>query len=225
MGSLTAVLAAFLLSILIGSNGYQVTVYEESTETIEETTVEPESEATISTKRREISPGELIPKTIPEKTIDLEVIDVVTETEPEETEEYFALYTVNGHLLDEDLQKFLYLELTANGIEWWMPYAMMQMYLESAFDVYEHKNGKDFGLLQYRKQFWPEKAARYGLAGADIYNPYAQIHVYVQETRKRLKEYGLDIYETISRHKTSDYGSYDAAYVNAVLNHTIERVR
>lgn len=224
MANLIGIAIAIVIGVTagIGGNGPE--------ELVEETTVTSTEVPVSSTfKRREVI--EIKQRTTfddGEKII-LEVIDKTTETEPEttvvETEKYFPLYAVDGEMLEEDLQEFLWDELSRYGLGWWMPYAMLQMYQESRFNRYDITNNLDYGILQYRKQYWPEKAARYGLEGADIFNPYAQIHVYVQETKKRLIDFGLDKYETISRHMMSDYSSYNSKYVDDVFSHSIEQLR
>ena len=82
----------------------------------------------------------------------------------------------------------------------------------------------DYGLLQYRITYWEERAARYGYPGADIFNPYVQIYIYVRQTAERIRK-GLSVADVISRHKTSDWGAYDQEYVNQVLGHDIIRIR
>lgn len=146
-----------------------------------------------------------------------------TEPEPTEAAEEFPIYVVDGDVLDLDLQRFMYEELKSKGIEDWMPYAMLTAYQESSFNVYDVTNGLDYGLLQYRITYWEERSARYGYPGADIFNPYVQIYIYVRQTAERLSQ-GFSISEVISKHKQSDHGPYDQEYVNQVLGHVIQRI-
>lgn len=72
-------------------------------------------------------------------------------------------------------------------------------------------DGKDYGLLQYRLQFWD--------GPGDIMDPYAQIQKYVGQVKARV-DAGLSIEEIISRHMTSDYVTeINWDYVNLVLSH------
>ena len=140
-------------------------------------------------------------------------------------EDSFPVYSVDGETMDLDLQRFLWEELKIEGIEWWMPYAILTAYQESQFNVYDITNGRDYGIYQFYMVDWPEKCARYGYPGADIFNPYVQIIVYVKQTANRLKNLGCSIEDTISRHMMSDWCEYNEKYVSDVLGHTIEQIR
>lgn len=187
-------------------------------EAVDLTAVEPET----FTELVEL-PLETIPETTPEPETEPETVQETT-TAPEPTEAYFPIYTVDGETLDHDLQRFMYEELKSQGIEWWMEYAVLTAYQESGFDVYDITDGIDYGLLQYRITYWPERSARYGYPDADIFNPYVQIYIYVRQTAERLRS-GLSISDTISRHKQSDWGPYDQEYVNQVMGHELEQIR
>ena len=118
------------------------------------------------------------------------------------------VYSVNGDVLDESLQAFLYAELSKHGIEWWMPYALATAYQESRFNPSAvNPNGLDKGLFQYRSTYYP---------GSNIFDPREQIVIYCQQTANRLHS-GCGIEDTISRHIASDYGAYNAGYVALVL--------
>ena len=189
-------------------------VTEDELQTVEETLPEMYSE--------EVSHTEYVEATSFAETIKEETEDEV-ETVPE-TASYFPIYSVDGDVLDHDLQRFMWEELNSQGIGWWMEYAMLTAYQESGFDVYDITNGKDYGLLQYRITYWEERAARYGYPGADIFNAYVQIYIYVRQTAERLRQ-GLSVADVISRHKQSDWGTFDQEYVNQVLGHDIEQIR
>lgn len=140
-----------------------------------------------------------------------------TETEePAEepkTEPLPPLYTVDGYTLPAYLQDYLREELRAAGIEWFMPHAICQIYGESRGDLYaQNPNGQDKGILQYRLQYWPAVSAKYGVPYTDIYNAFAQFHVYAQQQAERFNR-GESLDAVISLHYTSEYGAYDAAYV------------
>lgn len=53
------------------------------------------------------------------------------------------------------------------------------MYCESKANP-RASNGINMGLFQQDYRFWAARAATYGLPGADIFDPYAQIHVAAQ---------------------------------------------
>lgn len=141
--------------------------------------------------------------------------DITSQTEaPAPAEETAAavtvlpLYSVNGAVLAEDLQTYLYNALASRGIGWFFPYAIMIAYQESRFDPRaENKNGLDKGLYQYRVTYWS-----YG----DIMSPYDQINVFVQQMAQRAAA-GCSVPDMISRHKQSDWGSYDQVYVGQVM--------
>lgn len=145
--------------------------------------------------------------------------------EPTETEEQAEepkseplppLYTVDGYTLPAYLQDYLREELKAAGIEWFMPNAICQIYGESRGDLYaQNPNGQDKGILQYRLQYWPAVSAKYGVPYTDIYNAFAQFHVYAQQQAERFNR-GESLDSVISLHYTSEYGAYDAAYVSYI---------
>ena len=109
-------------------------------------------------------------------------------------------------------------QLRNAGIEWWFPYGRAQMFQESRMDpnAVNKTNGKDKGILQYRETYWLQVAAEHGFPDADIFDWRVQIRIYAMDTARRLSS-GLSIEETISRHKQSDYGPFDAAYVEHVM--------
>lgn len=149
-------------------------------------------------------------------------IETQIETQPEPVIEYTVsapLYTVNGDMLREDIQNYLYEKMSSAGIGWFAPYALIIAYQESTFNIYaENPNGLDKGLFQYRLPYWGEFAAEAGRAGADIFDPYAQIDVLTMQMARRAAA-GCDVYTMISRHNMSDYGPYNQEYVNQVIQH------
>lgn len=158
---------------------------------------------------------------IPESISDYDERAVRCEDSPEarteisteaETYEAQAFYSVDGQVLNPELQAYLYQRLADYQLEWFMPYSIMICYQESHFDQYNvSDDGLDYGLLQFRKQFWD-------WSRGDIFDPYAQIDVFVELMANRANA-GCDLYEMISRHMQSDYGSYNHDYVATVLSH------
>lgn len=119
------------------------------------------------------------------------------------------LYSVNGAMLDESVQTYLYQRLAESGIEWFMPYAILIAYQESSFNIYaRNPNGLDCGLFQFRSTYW---------GAGDIFNPYTQIDVFVGLMANRANM-GCTVSDMISRHNQSDYGSYCQSYVDAVMS-------
>ena len=138
-----------------------------------------------------------------------------SEQSPVETvqgQEDTVIYSVNGETLNPDIQAYLYQRLSDYQLEWFMPYSILICWQESQFDQYNvSDDGLDYGLLQFRKQFWD-------WSRGDIFDPYAQIDVFVELMANRANA-GCDLYEMISRHMQSDYGEYNADYVATVLSH------
>lgn len=118
-------------------------------------------------------------------------------------------YQVNGCVMDLALQDYLYSQLSAKGIGWFMPYAMMLAYQESNFNIYaENPNRLDKGLFQYRITYW---------GAGDIFNPYTQIDIFTTQMSNRAN-IGCTVSDMISRHNMSDYGPYNQDYVNHVMS-------
>lgn len=167
-------------------------------------------------------------ETAPETTVAIETEREVTtaaeasaaqETSAQEyngTPLYGIVEPTGVNVLDESIQVFMYTELSKYGLEWFMPYAIMIAYQESRFNPRaENPNGIDKGLLQYRIKYYP---------GSDIFNPYEQITIFCQQMSNRAN-IGCSVYEMISRHNTSDYGTYNQAYVNEVMQHEGNLIR
>lgn len=220
---LAMIIPLTLTSVLVASINAELT---EETVVVEEFVAE-ETEAVKTAKfvRREAITGK--ENKDEEKVQDIGIVVLpLAEVETEAVCEPTPLYRCDGELMDEDLQRFLYETLTDNGIAWFFPYAIAQATQESECDPH-NVTGIDCGLFQYRKTHWNEKAERYGYFDADIFNAYIQIDIYVHEMSKRINEYGCSLYEAISRHYTSDYGTFNQKYVNDVMERyqKLERLR
>ena len=118
----------------------------------------------------------------------------------------------------EEIVTFLFETMKASGIEQMMPYAMAQIFQESMFDPNaENRNKLDKGILQYRITYWQAVCREHGFPEqTSVFDWKVQISIYVKDMARRLSS-GLSIEETISRHKTSDYGTFDAEYVAHVM--------
>lgn len=152
---------------------------------------------------------------------------IETVTQAQVVHEVTPLYTVSGQMLREDIQTYLYQRLCASGVGWLFETALMIAYQESAFDIYaQNPNGLDKGLFQYRLPYWPEFSAEAGRPGTDIFDPFAQIDVFVFQMARRAMS-GCDVYNMVSRHNMSDFGPYNQVYVDQVMQHrvTLQRVR
>lgn len=123
---------------------------------------------------------------------------------------------VNGHYLPDGLFFYLYDRLAVRGLERYAEYIVCQIWQESRFDQYcENANGLDKGLLQYRATFWDKRWRDYGFNHEyDIFNPYAQIELYIREFELRI---GQGIEKALSDHYTGGEG-FSAKYVNDVLH-------
>lgn len=162
----------------------------------------------------------VIPEEVEQSDTSYEEVAQVVDTSctPEVVREVTPLYSVNGAVLAEEIQVFLFQRLSEQNIAYFMPYAMMIIYQESKLDIYaENPNGRDKGLLQYRVEYVP---------WMDWRNPYQQIDYFVAQMANRAAA-GCTVSEMISRHNTSDYGSYNQSYVDAVMQHsnTLARIR
>lgn len=176
--------------------------FQEWLETYEQETSEESETATNEILSNGEETGESDVESVPSE------MGIEVETEAESR----TVYTVNGETLNPDIQAYLYQRLSDYQLEWFMPYAIMIAYQESKFDQYNvSDDGLDYGLLQFRKQFWD-------WSRGDIFDPYAQIDVFVELMANRANA-GCDLYEMISRHMMSDYGSYNDDYVSTVLSH------
>lgn len=132
--------------------------------------------------------------------------------------EQVKIYAVNGAVLAEDLQAYLYRRFCAAGIGWFYEYSLLIAYQESRFNVLaENPNGRDKGLFQYRIEYYP---------GLDWRNPYAEADVFIQQMANRAYS-GKTVAEMISAHNQSDWGPYCQEYVSIVMSWepTLQRIR
>lgn len=140
-------------------------------------------------------------------------------TEVEETVDHVVRYSVDGHFLGQDLERYLMEQLEARGIGWFYQTALCQIYQESRFNhLAANRNGLDFGLCQFRVTYWDGFARQAGLVSYDIMNPIDQIYVYAWMMAKYLAEEG-SVEGALSRYYTGHSG-YCASYVNDVLQWT-----
>lgn len=130
--------------------------------------------------------------------------------------EGFVAYTIYGITPPIEWQQFLYDELAANGYAWYMPYAMCQIFQESRWNQYSD-NGVDVGLTQQKAVYWHTRAAHWGVPGASIWNPYAQLKVYAGMMCQFLAQTG-SVEWALSLYFWGN-GDYAPKYIEDVMSH------
>lgn len=152
------------------------------------------------------------------------VIETTTAWVPEETappqtapqwQNNFRLYRVNGVLPPYEWQWYLYGKLADRGLEWFYPVAVAQIYQESNWNQWAD-NGRDRGLCQQKAIYWETRAAQADIPGADIWSPYAQIHVYVWMMAQYIEAAGWSVEGALSIYFLGHAG-YSAEYVGHVM--------
>ena len=180
----------------------------------EQETVEETAEAVIAEETEAVTEEVQEPSEVPTEA----PVPTTVESRQDPEAQSTPLYSVNGAILGEDIQEYLYRRLSEAGIGWFMPYAILIAYGESSFNIYaENPNGRDKGLFQYRVEYVP---------WMDWTNPYAQIDYFTVQMANRANS-GKTVSEMISAHNMSDYGPYNQSYVDHVMSQegTLIRVR
>ncbi len=154
----------------------------------------------------------------PPETKPPETTAFVQQTQPAPQQTYFKAYRIHGVTPSLDWQKALYNELNAKGIAWYMPYAMCQIWQESCWNQWSD-NGRDFGICQMKGIYWADRAAYYGVPGADIWNVYAQFHVYAGMMNGYLVATGYNVSKALSYYYIGTPYEYSQSYVDAVMSH------
>ncbi len=131
--------------------------------------------------------------------------------------EGFVVYSIYGITPPAEWQRALYDELCARGVGWFYPYAICQIWQESRWNNYS-SNGVDVGLTQQKEIYWQGRAAYWGVAGASIFDPYAQIHVFAGMMAQYLNISGGSIEWALSWYFYGN-GEYADYYVRNVLEH------
>lgn len=130
--------------------------------------------------------------------------------------EGFTAYRIYGITPPIEWQRFLYDELSGNGYAWYMPYAVCQIFQESCWNQYSD-NGVDVGLTQQKAVYWQTRAAHWGVPGASIWDPYAQLKVYAGMMCQFLAQTG-DVEWALSLYFYGN-GEYAEKYVSDVMSH------
>ena len=181
----------------------------------QETSEEREHIASVPTEQSDLPTGSAVSET--EQAAQMEEETVLDDVQVDPQYRFNQSDEVIPAEILNELEAWLY----AYSIEWWLPIAKAQMFQESHCNPYaENRNGLDKGLYQYRTTYWSAMCVEHGLpAETSIFDWRAQIRIYVSDTARRLYS-GCSVEDTISRHMMSDYGHYNAKYVNDVLQWT-----
>ena len=230
---LIAILVSLLIGIGIGMSikilGVDAETTETETEVIE---TESETEAQIVKRKAEIcrkstentiilletetTPASIEPKSeesgseAPTETT--EAPTVVTTTAASAT----PLFTVDGALLDPQLQEYAYNTLCTLGIGWYFPTFLCQMYQESRFNQAAVSAHGDYGLCQLKGIYHTYFCDLAGIHGADLINdPFANIHVGAFLMAYYFNQCN-DVNTAISAYYTGSVNEYSADYVAQV---------
>ena len=140
-----------------------------------------------------------------------------SQVSPVSEQSRYPLYTVDGAMLPEYLQAYLYERLSQYGITWFYHYALCQIYQESRFDpAAVSYDGKDHGLCQFRERFFADYATQAGLYTWDINNPIDQLYVYTWLMARNLSATNGDIGWALSMYYMGE-AIYCERYVADVL--------
>lgn len=151
------------------------------------------------------------------------VVETTTAWVPEETappqtapqwQNSFRRYRVNGVLPPYEWQWYLYGRLADRGLEWWYPYAVCQIYQESNWNQWS-TNGRDHGLCQFKGIYWDGWAQAAGIPGADIWDVYAQLTVYVWMMGNNLAVAGGNVGQALSLYYLG-YAGWSDEYIGHV---------
>ena len=126
------------------------------------------------------------------------------------------LFTVDGALLDPQLQEYAYNTLCALGIGWYFPTFLCQMYQESRFNQAAVSAHGDYGLCQLKGIYHTYFCDLAGIHGADLINdPFANIHVGAFLMAYYFNQCN-DVNTAISAYYTGSVNEYSADYVAQV---------
>lgn len=126
----------------------------------------------------------------------------------------FVHYRVGECVPPYEWEWYLYGKLSDRGLEWFYPYAVCQIYQESNWNQYS-TNGRDHGLCQQKGIYWADRAAAAGIPGADIWDVYAQLTVYVWMMGNNLAAAGGNVGQALSIYYLG-YAGWSDEYVGHV---------
>ena len=124
-------------------------------------------------------------------------------------------YRVNGVGPEKDWQRYLYDRLEAHGIAWFYQTAICQIYQESNWNRWSD-NGHDKGLCQFKEIYWADRCAAAGWPGSDIWDVYAQLHVYAWTMAGYLSQSGGNVEMALSMYYLGRM-EYSGEYVGHVM--------
>lgn len=131
-------------------------------------------------------------------------------------QEGFVAYRIHGYTPPIEWQRDLYNKLAARGIGWYWPYAVCQIFQESRWNQWSD-NGVDKGITQQKGVYWANRAAHYGVAGADIWDVYAQFTVFAGMMADLLAANGsVEMALSVYFYGT---GEYAPQYIADVMSH------
>ena len=128
----------------------------------------------------------------------------------------FVAYSVHGRTPPIEWQRYLYDQLASLGIAWYYPYAVCQIQQESCWSQWSD-NGVDQGITQQKAVYWQTRAAHWGVPGASIWDPYAQLHVYAGMMCQFLAQTG-SVEWALSLYFWGN-GDYAPKYIADVMSH------
>lgn len=137
------------------------------------------------------------------------------------------LYSVNGEILNPDLQRYLYSRLQEFNCEWFFRFSLCQIFQESQYDAHAiSDDGEDMGLCQFKARYFPSVAQEAGLVEYDIMNPIDSIYVYTWLMCKYLNETEGDVAMSLSLYFSGYGGEYAFDYVRDVTRwfDTVEEI-
>ena len=152
-------------------------------------------------------------ETVPETETETEV----TMEEPTEAEPYYPVYSVNGSVLNEELQRYVYTLFQQFGVEEdKFPLWLAQIYQESRYNHRDISYGKFYGYCQLSVDYWDEWVRESGCWTSDLYNdPYANLYVGTWLMLGKYKQYG-DWNTAIKMYYNSGIEESNQKYLNDV---------
>lgn len=170
--------------------------------------------------------AEIVEQTRPE-VLDYSKLNIVMPCEMVHEEQTNPLFTVDGQMLNEDIQKYIYNHMKEWGCESYYQFWLAEIYQESRF---KHDavsaSGLDYGFCQLRITYHQYFCELAGHPEFDVINDYwANLYVGTYIWCKNLKESGYDLSATIMMYYNSGNTEADLKYLADVTQwfSTIER--
>lgn len=137
------------------------------------------------------------------------------------------IFTVNGEMLNEDLQKYIFNRMKEEGCESYYQFWLCEIYQESRF-VYNavSPDQMDYGFCQLRKTYHTYFCELAGHPEFDVINDYyANLYIGTFLFCKNLKESNFDLSSAIMKYFNSGDPAADFKYLQDVSQwfSTVER--